>query len=109
MTVDEAKRGLARIGRGMEVIGTLCALAVSALLASGWEIHRPDEVIGTTKKDVAALAVRTAALEQNIAGISVQMETVIRMQCLSISRRDANMAGTCGKYATRDESLRVSR
>jgi hypothetical protein len=93
-----------RAWRLLEILGTVGAILVSLLLASGWRIQQPSEVMANTAKAIDSIATRTTALERNYDTLASGMRTVIRMQCLSLTRREANLAGTCTDLPTKDDA-----
>jgi len=102
------RQGL-RIWRVVEILGTIVAMTFSVLVASGWRIQKPGDVDIANEGAITALEKRTTVLESNYAGFRDEMKGVVRMQCLLISRHDANLAGTCTGLPTRDESPRAGR
>jgi hypothetical protein len=95
--------------RVVELIGTGISLMLAFLLASGWKIEKPSQQIAKSEIDITALAVRVTAIEQNYTNLRKDVQTLIRMQCLAFSRREADLAGTCEQYPTREESSRTRR
>jgi len=98
-----------RLWSGLKFVGALGMLIASVLVASGWRIQKPAEVDAQHERAIAALDKRTAVLEGNYVTLNAEMKGLTRMQCLLISRHDANLAGTCAGLPTRDESPRTSR
>ncbi len=109
MTTGEIKQQSLRLWRFLEILGTIGALVLSLLLATGWRFQRPDEVITANENGIKDLARRAAVLETNYSTLSEQVRGVVRMQCLLISRHDANIAGTCEGLPTSDELSRRGR
>lgn len=93
-----------RAWRFLQVVGTLGALAISALLASGWRVQKPSELLGNVEIALDSLARRTATLEKNYTTLNAGQQTIMRLQCLATTRRDANLAGACDDLPTRDDS-----
>lgn len=93
-----------RAWRVLEAVAAVGALILSVLLASGWRVQQPREVLGSVESALDSLARRTATLETNHVALRAELQGIVRMQCLMISRRDANLAGTCTNLPTRDDS-----
>jgi hypothetical protein len=98
-----------RLWRGLEVITTLGAIVISVLLASGWRVQKPSEVMVNVEASLDSLERRTATLEANYTTLNAGQLTIMRLQCLATTRRDANYAGACRDLPTRDESPSARR
>lgn len=104
-----ASNGLRRVWRLAEIVGTVGALALAALLAMGWKIQKPGDVISNVETSIAGIAIRTSALERNYSALQTDQQTMLRMLCLGMTRREAQFAGVCKEYPTRDELARAIR
>lgn len=104
MTTDQVRAQSRRAWRFLEITGTVGALILTALLASGWRITKPSEVMGNVEAALDSLARRTRTLETNYMTLNAGQETIMRLQCLTTTRRDANLAGACRDLPTRDDS-----
>lgn len=104
MTTEQVRAQSRRAWRFLEVAGTIGALVISALLASGWRITKPSEVMGNVEAALDSLARRTATLEANYSALNAGQQTIMRLQCLATTRRDANLAGACRELPTRDDA-----
>lgn len=50
---------------------------------------------------------RVSVLEREVAKMAPEISVLVRMGCLKMSRREAQLAGTCAELPTQDESTRV--
>lgn len=98
ISLDQVKSAGRWVGR----LGQLAGIAVVVAVALGFRIDKPGERVTSLEKRVAALEESQLKTGQNV-------ETLLRLQCLSMTRRDAQLAGACVQYPTRDESTRVGR
>lgn len=97
---------LQRAWRVLEVVGTLAVLLLAIATAMGWRIQSPADVSKSTDDSITTLQSRTTALEVSVAAIRSDFQTVIRLQCIGMTRREAALAGACLNYPTRDELAR---
>lgn len=100
MTTESFRVPARRLWRLVEVIGTLLAMGTAALVMLGWRFEKPGERI-------TVVEARVTTIESAIQLTASQLELLVRLQCLQMSRREANLAGACKQHPTREESTRV--
>lgn len=96
----QTRAQLGEVVRMTERLGALSGLVMIALLTVGFRIERPGD-------RVAKLEFAVDSLRKENRRTSEITETMYRLQCLALSRREAQLAGACSSYPTRDESTRV--
>ncbi len=104
MTGEQVRSTGRRAWRLLEVAVTIGGILFSVLLASGWRVQQPSQVIGNVEATLGNQERRITALEANYDSLNAGQRTIMRLQCLATTRRDANLAGACRDLPTRDDS-----
>jgi hypothetical protein len=74
-------------------------IAAGGAYAMGFRLEKPGARLANVEG-------RVVALEKGYTEINTGLQTVIRLQCLAMTRHDADLAGACKEYPTRDEPTR---
>lgn len=117
MTARSAAEQLRRLWNLVEKIviaASLLALVMN-MLGFRWEEAMPGSQLNRLQRMDSVLAerirvgddstrARVLAVEQENRGLRDEVRAGNRLLCLTVSRRDAQLAGACTAYPTRDES-----
>lgn len=83
-------------------------LAMGVFLVYQWlggRIGTPNDRLNAAERRQDAVDSTVRALGSRIAKVEAIAETSLRIQCLGMNRRDAQLSGVCREYPTRGETL----
>lgn len=96
-------RMLERTWKVWEILAAVGLAVAATLTALGWTFQRPETRLLAieTKQVVQGSAI--TKLEYGQGRMESTLETIIRLQCLQMTRRDADVAGACANMKVRDD------
>lgn len=89
--------------KGWHLAVTAAMLFFGTLTAFGWVFQKPSARLTIIEVEQRVQADEIVALQKNILSLQLTQEIMIRLQCLTISRRDAQIAGACHNLPTKDD------
>lgn len=101
-TSDLVRKGLL-VWRILEVIGTIGAFVFGLLVATGWRFQKPAEIVAANEAEIKGLGKRVTIVENAYTMLNDKMNDQNRLLCLLVTRRDANLVGTCETLPTSDD------